>query len=224
MPRFARVVVPGCPHHITHRGNRREDVFFTPQDRDVYRSLLREYSDRHALRIVAYCLMTNHIHLVAIPALDDSLAKTVGLAHRRYSRFINNQRTWTGHIWANRFFSTPLDEPHALAAIKYVELNPVRAGLVSRAEDYPWSSARARVFGVSDPLLQSDRTLLDAYEIDDWSAWLSEGLDDGIIMQIRKNTNTGWPTGSEEFVRRLEEILGRRLTRQRAGRKKRKPE
>ena len=224
MPRFARVVVPGCPHHITHRGNRREDVFFTPQDRDVYRSLLREYSDRHALRIVAYCLMTNHIHLVAIPALDDSLAKTVGLAHRRYSRFINKQRTWTGHIWANRFFSTPLDEPHALAAIKYVELNPVRAGLVSRAEDYPWSSARARVFGVSDPLLQSDRTLLDAYEIDDWSAWLSEGLDDGIIMQIRKNTNTGWPTGSEEFVRRLEEILGRRLTRQRAGRKKGKPE
>jgi putative transposase len=168
--------------------------------------------------------MTNHIHLVAIPALDDSLAKTIGLAHRRYSRFINNQRTWTGHIWANRFFSTPLDEPHALAAIKYVELNPVRAGLVSRAEDYPWSSARARVFGVSDPLLQSDRTLLDTYEIDDWSAWLSEGLDDGIIMRIRKNTDTGWPTGSEEFVRRLEEILGRRLTRQRAGRKKRKPE
>jgi putative transposase len=168
--------------------------------------------------------MTNHIHLVAIPALDDSLAKTVGLAHRRYSRFINKQRTWTGHIWANRFFSTPLDEPHTLAAIKYVELNPVRAGLVSRAEDYPWSSARSHAFGISDPLLPSDRTLLDMYGIDEWSAWLSETPDDATIKEIRRNTSTGWPTGSEEFVRRLEEILGRKLTRQRAGRKKSKPE
>jgi putative transposase len=95
--------------------------------------------------------MTNHIHLVAIPALDDSLAKAVGLAHRRYSRFINKERVWTGHIWANRYFSTPLDEPHALAAIKYIELNPVRAGLVSRAEDYSWSSARSHAFGIPGP-------------------------------------------------------------------------
>ena len=170
MPRFARVVIPDCPHHITHRGNRREDVFFTPQDRDIYRSLLGDYADRHALRIIAYCLMTNHIHLVAIPALENSLAKSVGLAHRRYSRFINKQREWTGHIWANRFFSTPLDEPHTLACIKYVELNPVRAGLVSRAEDYPWSSARSHAFGIADPLLSLDRAHLDHFGIDNWSA------------------------------------------------------
>ncbi|MCX6645771.1 MAG: transposase [bacterium] len=222
MPRFARVVIPDLPHHITHRGNRSDDVFFTPQDRDIYRELLREYSDRHALKIIAYCLMTNHIHLIAIPGLDVSLAKAVGLSHRRYSRFVNTKRNWTGHLWANRYYSTLLDEPHTLACIKYVEQNPMRAGLVSRAEDYPWSSARSHVYGIPDPLLSPDREIIEAYGIDDWSAWLSKGLEDDEILKIRRNTNTGWPTGSEEFVKRLEGMLGRRLTRLCAGRKRKK--
>ena len=222
MPRLARVVVPECPHHITHRGNRQEDVFFTPQDRDIYCSLLREYSNRHSLEIIAYCLMTNHIHLVAIPMFDYSLAKAVGLGHRRYSRFINSQRGWTGHLWANRYFSTALDEPHTLACIKYVEVNPVRAGLVSRAEDYPWSSARSHVYGIPDPLISVDSGIIRANGIESWSVWLSEGLDEASIRTIRRNTNTGWPTGSKEFVKRLEGRLGRRLTRQIPGRKRKK--
>ncbi|MFH1675749.1 MAG: transposase [bacterium] len=223
MPRLPRVVIPGIPHHITHRGNRGEDIFFTPQDRDLYCSLLCEYSDRHALKIIAYCLMTNHIHLVAIPGLADSPAKAVGFAHRRYSQLINTRREWTGHLWANRYYSTPLDEGHTMACIKYVELNPVHAGLVSRAEDYPWSSARAHAYGIPDPLLSSEDEILKAYGIDDWSAWLSmEPEDDEKISRIRRNTNTGWPTGSEEFIKGLEEALGRCLTRQCAGRKHKK--
>jgi len=107
-----------------------------------------------------------------------------------------------------------------MACVKYVELNPVRAGLVTRAEDYPWSSARSHVHGIHDPVLSPDRELIDAFGIVNWSEWLSEGLEDDIIMSIRSNTNTGWPTGSEDFVKRLEGMLGRRLTRQSPGRKR----
>ena len=219
MARFARVVLAGLPYHITHRGNRRDDVFFTPEDRDVYRAWLKEYAVQYGLDIWAYGLMTTHVHLLGVPQRETALAEAVGRAHMRYARWANRQQRWWGHLWANRFYSTPLDEEHLWAAVKYIERNPVRAGLVARAEDYPWSSARAHALGIDDPLLAPDRPFPGPVTTAGWSAYLAEPDDEELLRAIRRNTNTGWPTGSPEFVANLEARLGRTLTRQKAGRK-----
>ena len=221
MARFARVVLTDLPYHLTHRGNRRDDVFFTPEDRVRYRQWLREYADLHGLEIWAYCLMTNHVHFIATPRRPDSLAQAIGRAHMRHARRVNRQQGWTGHLWANRFYTTALDEEHLWTAVKYVELNPVRAGLVERAEQYPWSSARAHVTNTSDPLLSANRPFPDAERVGDWGAWLASGLDEAQEKLIRGNTYTGRPTGEASFVERLEKLLGRLLRPQKRGRKPR---
>lgn len=209
MARFARVVVPGCAYHVTHRGNRRGEVFFRNEDRDVYRDLLLEYSGRFGLEIWAYCWMSNHVHLLVVAHRPDSLARAVGVSHRRYSWHVNRRQGWSGHLWANRFFSTPLDAPHLLHAVRYVELNPVRAGLADEPIDYPWSSARAHARGLVDPLLSPGRPFPGS--IEDWSAWLRKGLEPEHLESLRVNTATGRPSGSPEFVLQLEKTLGRRL-------------
>ena len=220
MARFARVVVPGLAYHLTHRGNRGADVFFTPGDREVYQSWLGEYADAYGLEVWAYCLMTNHVHLLAVARERDSLAMAIGRTHMRFARWVNRRQGWRGHLWGNRFFSTPLDEPHLWQAVRYVELNPVRAGIVRRAEEYPWSSARAHCLGSADPLLSESRPFLG--RVADWSAWLAQGLDLEAIAELRRNTSTGRPTGSPEFTARLEEQLGRMLRPRKNGRKRRK--
>jgi len=141
MPRVARTVFADLPHHITQRGNRRETVFFNDEDRICYLSWLKEYSDKHNIEILAYCLMTNHVHLVVVPFTEESLQRVLRPLHMRYAQRINREHGWDGHLWQGRFFSCPLDEIYMWAAVRYVERNPVRAGLVRRAEDYDWSSA-----------------------------------------------------------------------------------
>ena len=222
MVRFARVVLTGLPYHVTHRGNRRDDVFFTPEDRDQYRQWLREYVDRYGLEIWAYCLMTNHVHFIATPRRPDSLAQTIGRAHMRHARRVNRNQGWSGHLWANRFYSTALDEEHLWTAVKYVELNPVRARLVERGEHYPWSSAKAHVDGVPDPLLSTKRPFPDFERVGDWGVWLASGLDEADEKLLRANTYTGRPTGGESFVAKLEHLLGRLLRPEKRGRKARK--
>ena len=219
MARFARVVVTDFPHHLTHRGNRRDDVFFSREDRDVYRSWLLAYAARYKLEIWAYCLMTNHVHLLAVPRREDSIARAVGRAHMRHARRVNRLNSWTGHLWANRFYSTALDEAHLWAAVKYIELNPVRAGLVRRAENYSWSSAAAHARGTPDPLLHPGRPFPDAERVGDWSAWLAEGLERETMDKLRRDTNTGRPCGSEAFLKSLERRLKRVLIPKKAGRK-----
>lgn len=108
MPRLSRTVFAGLPHHITQRGNRREDIFFTEADREAYLTWLREYCERYEVEILAYCLMANHIHLVAIPARDDGLQRVLKPLHMRYAQRINRARGWKGHLWQGRFFSSPL--------------------------------------------------------------------------------------------------------------------
>lgn len=120
MARFARVVVPGCPHHITHRGNRGQEIFLTAGDRRQYCEWLGDYSHEHGLHIWAYCLMTNHVHLIAVPRDEQSLQRAIGYTHRRLARFINHRNRWTGHLWANRFYSAPMDPAHLWAAVRYV--------------------------------------------------------------------------------------------------------
>jgi putative transposase len=209
MARIARVVVPGCAYHVTHRGNRRGEIFLREGDRDLYRKLLQEYAARHELEVRAYCWMSNHVHLVVVGHRPDSLARTIGIAHRRYARILNRRNDWTGHLWANRFYSTLLDDLHLKHAVRYVELNPVRAGLTIAAEDYAWSSARSRILGIEDPLLSTRPPFAEA--IDDWRAWLGQGVDVDLLETLRVHTATGRPCGSPEFVRALEKHLGRRL-------------
>ncbi len=143
MPRAARFVLSGVPHHITQRGNRRCQVFFSDADRRTYLAWLQSDAKHHGLEVLAYCLMTNHVHLVAVPAGPHSMERALRHLHMRYAQRINRMKDWKGHVWQGRYFSAALDESYFWAAIRYVEQNPVRAGLVSRAEDYPWSSARA---------------------------------------------------------------------------------
>ena len=133
MSRVARIVVPGCPHHVTQRGNNGQDVFFVDDDRRVYLCLLGEQSERFGLTIDGYCLMTNHVHLIATPRETDSLAKAVGRTHWRYTQYVNRLHGRHGHLWQNRFYSCALDDVHFWSAMMYVERNAVRAALVRRA-------------------------------------------------------------------------------------------
>lgn len=209
MARMARVMFEGAPFHVTHRGNRKMVTFENDRDRRTYLRLLRRYSKRFGMRVWGYCLMNNHIHLIAVGRERTSIPRAVGNAHREYSRLRNLRRDVTGHLWANRYFSTALDEVHLWAAIRYVELNPVRAGIVHDATRYPWSSARAHCGAGRDRLLDPDRPFPGP--IGNWRAWLATGLEDDLRKRIRDNTSTGLPTGSDDFVRAVEQRVGRRV-------------
>lgn len=216
MSRVARIVVPGFAHHVTQRGNRRADVFETDDDRDAYLHFLTKYADKHGLEVWAYCLMTNHVHLVAVPEREDSLAKALRDAHTVYAMRFNTRTRLTGHVWQGRFYSCPMDETHLWAAVRYVERNPVRAGLVSRAEDYPWSSAPAHCGLRHDGVLSKE--FPPAGVVADWAEWL-ESEDDADVQRLRTCTRVGRPCGTAPFVARLESLLGRVLAPQPRGRK-----
>jgi putative transposase len=212
MPRLSRTVFAGVPHHITQRGNRREDIFFTDEDREAYLSWLKEYCEKYGVEILAYCLMTNHIHLVAVPSADDGLQRVLKPLHMRYAQRINRERGWKGHLWQGRFFSSPLDEAYLWAAVRYVERNPVRAGMVRRAEEYRWSSAAAHCGKQLDGLLDPASGLSRKFsEIEDWSAWLAEGDETEELQVLRRNVEKGLPCGSDGFVEKLGRQVGRLL-------------
>jgi len=221
MARLARVVVPGFPHHVAHGGNRRCDLFPRNADREVYGDFLRECAKRADLEIWGYCLMTDHVHLICTPRREDALARGVGLAHRRYAVWLNRREGWSGHLWANRYFSTPLDEAHHWAAIRYVERNPVRAGLAQEAAEWPWSSARAHVAGEPDPLLSPSHPYPGP--VPDWREWLAAPEEEEATERIRLCTKTGRPCGDRAFVGMLERTLGRLLRPEKRGPKARIP-
>ena len=212
MPRLARTVCAQVPHHITQRGNRREQVFFTDDDRHAYLGWLKEYAEKHEVDILAYCLMTNHIHLVAVPRTEDGLQQTLKPLHMRYAQRINRTRGWKGHLWQGRFFSCALDEAYLWAAIRYVERNPVRARMVRKAENYRWSSAGAHCRLMQDDVLTTNSGWRKQFEaIGDWSAWLAQGDEPQELEVLRRNADKGLPCGSEKFIRKLEKLTGRAL-------------
>jgi putative transposase len=212
MPRLARTVFAGLPHHVTQRGNRRADVFFTDDDRLAYLEWLKVYCDEHAVAILAYCLMTNHVHLVAVPSSDAGLQRALKPLHMRYAQRINRSRGWHGHLWQGRFFSSPLDAAYLWAALRYVERNPVRARLVRRAENYAWSSAAAHCGRRADAVLTPASTWRERLAaVDDWSAWLAEGDESEELGVLRRNLDKGLPCGSEAFIDRLEVLADRPL-------------
>lgn len=217
MARIARVVVPGIPHHIIQRGNRRMDTFFSEADYHEYLRLMAEWCNRCEVQIWAYCLMTNHIHVIAVPESEDGLRRAIGEAHRRYTRYVNFQKGWKGHLWQGRFSSFPMDEQYLIAAAKYIELNPVRAGIVESPESYKWSSAAAHLQKEDDILVKAG-PLLDI--VPDWRELLSSDLTEDEYKTLRSHEKTGRPLGSDSFLTGLEQLTGRFLKKQKPGPKK----
>ena len=206
MPRTARLMVEDLPFHITHRGNERKTVFHSDEHRLEYLHLLERFAVQFGMNVRAYCLMDNHVHLIAMGRQRSSIARALGNTHRSYSRRRNRERDVTGHLWANRFFSTALDEPHLWAAVRYVELNPVRAGIVVHAAEYPWSSAAVHAGQAESSLLDPNRPFPGP--IRDWSAWLALGLEEETANRIRRHTARGIPTGDLRFRSEIERRLG----------------
>ena len=201
MPRDARIVVPGLPHHVTHRGNHRDLIFKTPKDRRIYWRLLRKAVEEYAIRVWNYCLMPNHVHVIAVPEYRESLAEAFGDAHGTYTELFNAKYGVVGHLWQGRFKSYVMDESHLWNAARYVERNPVRAGLVRRAEDYSFSSAPSHCGLRRDPLLSPDLPLLP--KIENWAEWLHGEESDETLKAIRRHAARGLPCGSPEFLRKI---------------------
>jgi putative transposase len=206
MPRIARLVVPDIPHHVTQRGNRRQRVFFGAGDGLLYLRLLREGCAKAGTRVWAWCLMPNHVHLILVPAHEDGLRAALAEPHRRYSAIVNRRADWRGHLWQERFASFPMDEEWLIACGRYVELNPVRAGLVRRPEDWRWSSASAHLRLGRDPLGESGALL---ERVPDWRSLLDGGLDQPTLAAIRGRERTGYALGGAAFLEALESRLGR---------------
>src|SRR5271168_1342172 len=213
MSRLARMVVPGLPHHVTQRGNRREAIFFEDGDQQIYCDMLAERLRKFRVEVWAYCLMPNHVHLILTPQEADGMSRALGEAHRRYTNFINARGRWTGHLFQSRFASVAMDELHLLAAISYVSLNPVRAGLAGNAADWAWSSVRAHLAGKDDGLV-TVRPVLE--RVSCFADLLLEDRDEAFAA-LRRAESTGRPVGTAEFVTELKRVLGRRIARRAPG-------
>jgi len=215
MARLARLVIPGLPHHVTQRGNRRQQTFFCDEDYGAYVELMADWCGERGVEIWAYCLMPNHVHLIAVPQSEDGLARAIGEAHRRYTRRINFREKWRGYLWQGRFCSFIMDEPHLLAAARYVELNPVRAGLVVDAADWPFSSAKAHLSHRDDRLVHVAPML---EMVANWRGLLDSAIPEEELRDLREHGRTGYPLGSTTFVDRLEQTSGRVLRPRKPGR------
>lgn len=222
MPRVARVVAVGVPHHVTQRGNNRQDVFFTDDDRRFYLHALREQTQRFDVTVTAYCLMTNHVHLVATPRRADALARAIGRTHWLYARYVNHLHGRTGHLWQNRFHSCALDAEYEVAAVRYVERNPVRSRLVRVPWRYKWSSAAAHVGEPDGSGMLTLSAWRRRYAPAQWRTIVCDPLDDELANRLRTAMRRGRPLGSDVFVTKLEALLGRRLRTLPRGRPRKK--
>ena len=203
------------PHHIVQRGNRRQDVFFKDSDYKLYIDLMAEKTEKYGVEIWCYCLMTNHVHLVAVPKTADGLSKAIGEAHKEYTRFINTREKWGGYLWQGRFSSFVMDERYFLASCRYIENNPVKAKIVDSAFDYALSSAKAHLDGIDDSLVKAAPAL--SY-VGNWAEFLNI-RDEEQDKDIEKHSRTGRPLGSAGFLEGLQEKLGIDFTPKKAGRK-----
>ena len=219
MSRIARVVVENVPYHVTQRGNSRQEVFSSDTDCRMYLDLLRTNAERHYLRVWAYCLMPNHVHLLVVPERPGSMAHALGRTHADYARYFNLKRSGCGHVWQARYYSCPLDGIHRWLAMAYIERNPVRGGLIDDAAAYRWSSAAAHTGG------QDQRGVLwmadwrQEYSAERWRQALETTLEEeSVAERLREATARGRPLGDEDFVRQLEGKTDRRLRPRPAGR------
>ncbi len=209
MARLARSTVIGVPHQVTQRGNYDQKVFEGEDDFRRYLGWLREYAARYSVETWAYCLMPNHVHFVCVPKAEGGLARTFNTLHMKYAQHFHGRKGVNGHLWRARFLSCMMDEPSVFEEVRHIENNPVRAGIVARAEDYRWSSARHHVLGETDPVI-GDGCFLSA-RVEDWRTYLEDRGDEPVLQRNWQCLKTGRPAGDEAFVKSLEAIVGRRL-------------
>ena len=214
MARIPRVELVGFPHHVTQRGNRRLQTFYSSSDYRAYLRLMTDAKQNAAVHVWAYCLMPNHVHYVVVPTVEGGLARLMQHPHRRYAWRVNQRMQWQGHLWQSRFYSCPMDEEHLMAVVRYIELNPVRAGLCSDPREWRWSSVHAHCDGEDDGLVDVEPML---ERVSDWRVYLSEASPVALIETIRDNVMSGRPAGNEGFVSMAEKRAGRRLRRRKPG-------
>jgi REP-associated tyrosine transposase len=219
--RSARVVALDVAHPITQRGNARRFILETDAERGVYLDLLQQGIQRHGVELIGYCLMSNHIHLIAVPQNKDALARSLKQTHGRFASYWNAVNHSGGHVWQGRYYSCPLDETHLWEALRYAELNPVRASIVASPRDWPWSSAAAHCGTASVGRWLSMDAWGRRWSSGDWHAYLQANQHESSLRAIRDSTYSGRPLGSPEFIRALERQAHRPLTRRKPGPKKR---
>ncbi|MGY4437020.1 putative transposase [Bradyrhizobium sp. F1.13.1] len=197
MARLARVVIPGHPHHVTQRGNGRARTFFDDADYALYRDLLAANCQAADVEVWAWCLMPNHVHLVLVPSDPDGLRRAMARVHRSYAGTVQARRKRTGHFWQGRFGAVAMDEHHLAAALRYVSLNPVRARLVKRAQDWRWSSARAHLRGRDDGLTAL-APVRDRFP--NFADLLAAEPEADLFGALRSAESIGRPLGDDRFM------------------------
>jgi putative transposase len=218
MPRRARIVAVGLPHHITQRGNFSQAVFENDKDRERYLSWIQEYSAKYKLSNLAYCLMPNHIHFISIPRQEESLARTFNTAHMRYSQYANRKNQRSGHLWQGRFFSCVLDGQHLVAAARYIERNPVRAKLVDKPWQWKWSSAAFHAQrGKSSITLEDIFKFIEIRPLE-WEKLMIATEDKDTVESIKRHTLVGRPLGNSHFLETMEKRFQIKLPVLRRGR------
>jgi putative transposase len=215
MARLPRLVLPGYPYHVTQRGNRRQQTFFEDGDYALYRDLLAEAARRAEAQVWCYCLMPNHVHVIVVPSDEDGLRRTFADVHRRYTGFINARHRWTGHLWQGRFGAVVMDEEHLAHAMRYVSLNPVRARLVDKAEDWEWSSVRAHLAEEDDELVRVAPAIERYGRFADFLGSPGDYAD--AWRALRRSETSGRPLGGADWIAALETRTGRALAAQKRG-------
>lgn len=210
MPRMSRIVAPGAPHHVTQRGNRRQQTFFGDRDYLRYLQLAAEWCAKAEVECWGYCLMPNHVHLILTPKREDGLRAAMAPLHQRYTRAINLRERWTGYLWQGRFASYPMDEDYFVQASRYVGLNPVRAGLVKCAQDWPWSSVRSLLSGRDDLLVRTQPLQLRVRT--DMPRFFETDVGAEAAKKLRRAAMTGRPLGGAEWLKALS-VRGHTLSR-----------
>ena len=215
MARTGRIVIPNIPHHIVNRGNRRQNVFFGEDDYIQYLEILSKFCMMYEVKIISYCLMANHVHLIAIPSESSALSKAIGDTHQAYTRMVNFRHRWRGHLWQGRFFSCPMDELYTCRTARYIELNPYKAKVVKDFADYPYSSAGFHMgYRLSDPVVKEPYF---AYTAKEWRRFIEEATDEQEEKLIEQQTQTGKPMGEENFIKKMEKETGLDLSRKKPG-------
>jgi putative transposase len=218
MPRLARIVAVNIPHHVTQRGNARQFILNSDAERLIYLELLQHYANLYELSLLGYCVMSNHVHLVVVPHHAGALAAALKNAHGRYASYWNAVHKSSGHVWQGRFYSCPLDDVHLWMALRYTELNPVRAKLVNHVANWTWSSAAVHC-GVHEPPSWLDvKHWGKRWSSHNWQQFLADGEQQSELDAIRQCTHTGRPLGSEDFLQSLEEVTRRQLAPHKGGR------
>lgn len=223
MPRIARVVALAYPHHVTQRGNYRQEIFVDDIDREKYLSLLETESKRYGLKILSYCLMSNHVHFIVVPEHEDSMGNVFKYVNMKYSQYCNSKMGVCGHLFQGRFYSCVMDEVYSMVCARYIERNPVRARIVKDPWDWKWSSARVHC-GLEEKDSMGVNQLFQYVGLNqgEWRDSIAEPDNAKDVVRIQEQTRKGRPLAEINFVKKLEKKLNRSLILKPRGRPKEK--